>query len=60
MDYKETYQAWLDAKELDPALREELLAIADDPAQQEERFYTCLLYTSQHGGATDQHHLYRV
>lgn len=44
MDYKETYQAWLDAKELDPALREELLAIADDPAQQEERFYTELAF----------------
>ena len=41
MDYKETYQAWLDAKELDPALREELLAIADDPAQQEEMAQQC-------------------
>lgn len=44
MDYKETYQAWLDAKDLDPALRAELLAIADDPAQQEERFYTELAF----------------
>lgn len=44
MDYKETYQAWLDAKGLDPALRAELLSIADDPGQQEERFYTELAF----------------
>ena len=40
MDYRENYKLWLEEKSLDPKLRAELEAIADDPGEQEERFYT--------------------
>ena len=40
MDYRENYKLWLEEKSLDPKLRAELEAIADDPREQEERFYT--------------------
>ena len=40
MDYRENYTLWLEEKSLDPKLRAELEAIADDPREQEERFYT--------------------
>lgn len=39
MDYRETYESWLNSSRLDPALREELLQIRDDPREIEERFY---------------------
>ena len=38
MDYRENYKLWLEEKSLDPKLRAELEAIADDPREQEERF----------------------
>lgn len=40
MDYRENYKLWLREESLEPTLRAELEAIADNPAEQEERFYT--------------------
>lgn len=51
MDYRENYKLWLEEKSLDPKLRAELEAIADDPREQEERFYTELEFgTAGFGG----------
>lgn len=44
MDYQASYKAWLEAEELEPSLRTELEAIAGNPAEQEERFYTELAF----------------
>lgn len=44
MDYKTSYQDWLRAEGLEPALRAELTAIAQDAVEQEERFYTELAF----------------
>ena len=46
MDYRENYKLWLEEKSLDPKLRAELEAIADDPREQEERFYTELEFST--------------
>ncbi len=40
MDYRENYLSWLENEALEGGLREELKAIACDPREQEERFYT--------------------
>lgn len=40
MGYKENYLRWLGEEELDEGLHSELLAIENDPKEQEERFYT--------------------
>ena len=51
MDYRENYKLWLEEKSLDPKLRAELEAIAADPREQEERFYTELEFgTAAFGG----------
>ena len=49
MDYRENYKLWLEEKSLDPKLRAELEAIADDPREQEERFYTELEFGGPSG-----------
>ena len=47
MTYKETYEKWLRDFADDPATLQELKAIAGDEKEIEDRFYTCLLYTSR-------------
>ena len=42
MDSQRTYQKWLEEPTLSDEARAELLTIADDPAEIEERFYRSL------------------
>lgn len=40
MDYRENYKLWLEEKSLDPKLRAELEAIADDPREPRRKGFT--------------------
>jgi len=44
MDSQRSYQIWLEEPTLSDGARAELLAIADDPAEIEERFYRDLSF----------------
>ncbi|MBN2253456.1 MAG: phospho-sugar mutase, partial [Kosmotogaceae bacterium] len=39
MDYKSSYQRWLDSPVIDEATRRELLSIAENETEIKERFY---------------------
>ncbi|QZT33890.1 phospho-sugar mutase [Caldalkalibacillus thermarum TA2.A1] len=62
---QERYQRWINAPGLDPALRKELEAITDQPAEITERFYTHLSFGTggmrgEIGAGTNRMNIYTI